>query len=725
MNGMRGRGGGYAGTGFGAGPRSHRAQKEDRKVAVTFGRGDGDQHCSGIQSLVLTAAGDRLFTASRDATVKRWNVEEGQRPRFETSFDGHSEWVNDAVLVRDKLLVTGSSDKTLRVWDAHSAGHQMLSRQSHSDYVTALAASPVEALVASAGLRAEVCLWDLKQSPEKLTSLKLFPRDPSKEKGSMYAVALSSAGTLVAAGSSDDITRIFDARSGKKVMKLKGHTGNIRALLFNAEGTRLLSGSSDHTFKLWDLGLQRCIQTCGVHMDSVWSLVASDNFNVVLSGGRDKCVYRTNMLNRTSELLFMEEHPITKMAASPSGGSVWVATASSSVNKWNIPVKLPTDSSLWNAPDGSKAVPGRPHLLHASHRRSSDVSKLLDPLQPNPAATITGLPAIIDRAVLRNQRHLLLKDQTGEVTLLDVTSGRIVKNYGVVDFKTMEADLFEPNSVPKWFDHDNRLGMVTVTLETPKCFFAEVYARDFGVDAPEDRRMNYGDGMLRGVFATWAFHRKPEFLERAPGDSMDLWGKGWADAEGRTMPSFRFWERTRPAVWVSSTNTEGEVWRASVQMLPKAVNDREDIPEWVAECVLRLRIPTQKSWKCSFHLIPLDDSLPQLNQSRLTAPRILQIRKVSQYLKQKLLELDPPVNVEIPPVDFTDVTNDPYYTEKRDSDEPYQEVVLTCKDYALPFSMSVGSVIEYIWREGDEDLDIMYCMRGREFPLPDIPPRVS
>lgn len=42
MNGMRGRGGGY-GPGFAPGQRSHRAQREDRKVAVTFGRGDGDQ----------------------------------------------------------------------------------------------------------------------------------------------------------------------------------------------------------------------------------------------------------------------------------------------------------------------------------------------------------------------------------------------------------------------------------------------------------------------------------------------------------------------------------------------------------------------------------------------------------------------------------------------------------------------------------------------------------
>ena len=60
-----------------------------------------------------------------------------------------------------------------------------------------------------------------QQSLEMMTMLKLFPHDVNKEKGSMYAVAMNAGGSLVAAGSSDDITRIFDVRSGQKVMKLK------------------------------------------------------------------------------------------------------------------------------------------------------------------------------------------------------------------------------------------------------------------------------------------------------------------------------------------------------------------------------------------------------------------------------------------------------------------------------------------------------------------------
>lgn len=66
-----------------------------------------------------------------------------------------------------------------------------------------------------------------------------------------------------------------------------------RALLLNEEGTLMVSGSSDHTIKLWDLGQQRCVQTLAVHTDSVWTLLASPDFSVIYSGGRDRCVYRS------------------------------------------------------------------------------------------------------------------------------------------------------------------------------------------------------------------------------------------------------------------------------------------------------------------------------------------------------------------------------------------------------------------------------------------------
>ena len=52
---------------------------------------------------------------------------------------------------------------------------------------------------------------------------------------------------------------MWDPRSCGKLMKLKGHSDNVKALVLNRDGTQCVSGSSDGTIKLWSLGQQRCV----------------------------------------------------------------------------------------------------------------------------------------------------------------------------------------------------------------------------------------------------------------------------------------------------------------------------------------------------------------------------------------------------------------------------------------------------------------------------------
>ncbi len=47
-------------------------------------------------------------------------------------------------------------------------------------------------------------------------------------KESAYSVAISADGSVVASGSPESCIRITDPRSDRKLMKLRGHTGNIR-----------------------------------------------------------------------------------------------------------------------------------------------------------------------------------------------------------------------------------------------------------------------------------------------------------------------------------------------------------------------------------------------------------------------------------------------------------------------------------------------------------------
>uniref|UniRef100_A0A3Q4HDN5 WD repeat-containing protein 48 n=1 Tax=Neolamprologus brichardi TaxID=32507 RepID=A0A3Q4HDN5_NEOBR len=141
------------------------------------------------------------------------------------------------------------------------------------------------------------------------------------------------------------VLRVWDPRTCAKLMKLKGHTDNVKSLLLNRDGTQqCLSGSSDGTIRLWSLGQQRCIATYRVHDEGVWALQVNEAFTHVYSGGRDKKIYCTDLRNPDIRVLICEEKaPVLKMELDRSADpppAIWVSTTKSSVNKWMLTITL-------------------------------------------------------------------------------------------------------------------------------------------------------------------------------------------------------------------------------------------------------------------------------------------------------------------------------------------------------------------------------------------------
>lgn len=90
---------------------------------------------------------------------------------------------------------------------AHLAGPALGCLTGHSDYVTGVAASAASGTLASGGLRGEVLLWDLEALRRVMTgaapddSFGATPADAAR--GSIYAIGMNAAGSLVATGSTE------------------------------------------------------------------------------------------------------------------------------------------------------------------------------------------------------------------------------------------------------------------------------------------------------------------------------------------------------------------------------------------------------------------------------------------------------------------------------------------------------------------------------------------
>lgn len=96
-------------------------------------------HCMPVRSLVYSSAPQDsrvLFSASDDGQV---HVYDSERKTMITSLSGHSSWVLSVDVSPDgSAIATGSSDKTVRLWDLKMrAATQILT--SHEDQVWAVA----------------------------------------------------------------------------------------------------------------------------------------------------------------------------------------------------------------------------------------------------------------------------------------------------------------------------------------------------------------------------------------------------------------------------------------------------------------------------------------------------------------------------------------------------------------------------------------------------------
>lgn len=137
---------------------------------------------------------------------------------------------------------------------------------------------------------------------------------------------MNPSGTIIVSGSTENALRIWDPRSCTRIMKLKGHSENVKSLVVSADGQQIISGSSDGTIKIWSVGQQQCVQTIQVHEEGVWALLVTENFSHVISGSRDKRIYMTELRNPTCSTLVCEESAsVLSLCYNIDQTGVWVS----------------------------------------------------------------------------------------------------------------------------------------------------------------------------------------------------------------------------------------------------------------------------------------------------------------------------------------------------------------------------------------------------------------
>jgi WD40 repeat protein len=193
-------------------------------------------------AVAFSPNGKLLVSASTDRTIKLWDVASGSALHIMSEHAGAAFSV--AFSSDGKIVASGGSDKTVELWDV-ATGRALHTLSGHSGVVLSVAFSPSGKLLASAGADGTVKLWDVA-SGHALRTL-------SGDTGSVRGVAFSPDGTTLASGGDDDTIKLWDVASGRALRTLQGHTAAVNSVVFTQKGKLLISVSEDGTTREWDI----------------------------------------------------------------------------------------------------------------------------------------------------------------------------------------------------------------------------------------------------------------------------------------------------------------------------------------------------------------------------------------------------------------------------------------------------------------------------------------
>jgi WD40 repeat protein len=236
-------------------------------------------HTASVTSVALHADGRRAVTGSWDKTVRVWDLDTGVCLR---TLEGHTYGVNSVALHADgRRAVTGSQDRTVRVWDLDT-GACLRTLEGHTNEVYSVALHADGRCAVTGSHDHTVRVWDLD------TGACLRTLEGHTDR--VNSVALHADGRRAVTGSHDHTVRVWDLDAGSCLKTLEGHTGPVYSVALRADGRRAVTGSMDATVRVWDLDTGACLRTPEGHTGPVYSVALHADGQRAVTGSWDKTV---------------------------------------------------------------------------------------------------------------------------------------------------------------------------------------------------------------------------------------------------------------------------------------------------------------------------------------------------------------------------------------------------------------------------------------------------
>jgi len=314
-------------------------------------------HTDSVYAVAVTPDGKHAISGSWDKTLRVWDIKSGEEIQI---LKGHTKWVRAVAVTPDgKHAISGSDDNTLRVWDIKS-GEEMQTLEGHNSSVNAVAVTPDGKYAISGLWDNTLRVWDIERG-EEIQTLE-------GHTNWVDAVAVTPDGKHAISGSWDNTLRVWDIERGEEIQKLEGHTSSVDAVAVTPDGKHAISGSWDNTLRVWDIERGEEIQKLEGHTNSVDAVAVTPDGKHAISGSRDNTL-RVWDIESGEEIQTLEGHTdsISAVAVILDGKHAISGSLDETLRVWDIEsgeeMRTVEGHTKWVygvavTPDGKHAISG-------------------------------------------------------------------------------------------------------------------------------------------------------------------------------------------------------------------------------------------------------------------------------------------------------------------------------------------------------------------------------
>ena len=264
-------------------------------------------HTDSVLAVAFSFNGKLIVSGSADKTIRLWEAETGKLRRAR---EEHTAPVNIVAfsLEGEKFWSASRENRMLRSWYSRDGG-RWSSKTSSADIVKSITTEAFSQYGEIFAQAVEMTMavkdkFKFAVFSSEMDPYKDFEPILTKHKEKIVALTVSPSGEYIATGSSDwtiEVWKITDTEPlrmdmdlGDPLWILKGHAGTVTSVAFSPSGKILASGSADQRVRLWDLTTGKLLHTFSNHTSKISALAFAKD-DVLVSGSSDGTVFIWNL----------------------------------------------------------------------------------------------------------------------------------------------------------------------------------------------------------------------------------------------------------------------------------------------------------------------------------------------------------------------------------------------------------------------------------------------